>query len=150
MRRPWCEHWNRSLGNRSILADPRREDARDLINAKIKYREEFRPFAPSILAEAVDEYLVDVAADPFMQQVYPIREEKRAELPAVTHEDGTGRLQAVHQETNGLYHRLISAFAERTGTPVVLNTSFNENEAHRRVARAAARAGNTAGSFDEY
>jgi carbamoyltransferase len=118
----------RALGSRSILADPRREDARDLINAKVKYREEFRPFAPSILAEAVDEYFVDAAADPFMQQVYPIRGEKRAELPAVTHEDGTGRLQAVHQETNGLYHRLISAFAERTGTPVVLNTSFNENE----------------------
>jgi carbamoyltransferase len=118
----------RALGNRSILADPRRAEARGLINDKIKYREEFRPFAPSILEEAVDEYFVDAAPDPFMQQVYPVREEKREEIPAVTHVDGTGRLQAVSRDTNPLYHRLISAFAERTGVPLVLNTSFNENE----------------------
>jgi carbamoyltransferase len=118
----------RALGNRSILANPRRDDMRDQINKKVKLREEFRPFAPSILAEAVDDYFVGAAADPFMQQVYSIQKDKRDELPAVTHKDGTGRLQAVHRETNPLYHRLIELFAERTGTPVLLNTSFNENE----------------------
>jgi carbamoyltransferase len=118
----------RALGSRSILADPGRADARDLINNKIKFREEFRPFAPSVLAESVDEYFVDAAPDPFMQQVYPVREEKREEIPAVTHVDRTGRLQAVYEETNPVYHRLIRTFAEKTGTPVVLNTSFNENE----------------------
>jgi carbamoyltransferase len=118
----------RALGNRSILADPGRADARDLINNRVKYREEFRPFAPSILEEAVDDYFVDAAPDPFMQQVYPVREEKRDEIPAVTHVDGTGRLQAVGKDRNPAYHQLISAFAEKTGTPVVLNTSFNENE----------------------
>jgi carbamoyltransferase len=81
-----------------------------------------------VLAEAVDEYFVDAAPDPFMQQVYPVREEKREEIPAVTHVDGTGRLQAVYEATNPVYHRLIRIFAEKTGTPVVLNTSFNENE----------------------
>jgi carbamoyltransferase len=118
----------RALGNRSILADPRRADTRDRINNRVKYREEFRPFAPSILKEAVDEYFVDAAPDPFMQQVYPVREEKRDEIPAVTHVDGTGRLQAVFEETNPVYYRLIEAFADVTGVPVVLNTSFNENE----------------------
>ena len=127
----------RALGNRSILADPGRADARDLINNRVKYREEFRPFAPSILEEAVDEYFEGyaengdeggAAPDPFMQQVYPVREEKRDEIPAVTHVDGTGRLQAVGKDRNPAYHQLISTFAEKTGTPVVLNTSFNENE----------------------
>jgi carbamoyltransferase len=118
----------RALGNRSILADPRRADARDLINSKIKFREEFRPFAPSILEEAVDDYFVDAAPDPFMQQVYPVREEKRDEIPAVTHVDGSGRLQAVGRDRNPAYHQLIRTFGEKTGTPVVLNTSFNENE----------------------
>lgn len=118
----------RALGNRSILADPRREDTRDQINAKIKFREMFRPFAPSILAEALDEYFIDAVPDPFMQQVYLVQEEKRDVIPAVTHVDGTGRLQAVHKETNPLYHQLINAFAEKTGVPVILNTSFNENE----------------------
>lgn len=118
----------RALGNRSILADPRRADTRDQINAKIKYREMFRPFAPSILEEALDEYFIDAVADPFMQQVYLVQEEKRDVIPAVTHEDGTGRLQAVQRGTNPLYHTLISTFAEETGVPVVLNTSFNENE----------------------
>lgn len=118
----------RALGNRSILADPRRADTRDQINAKVKFREMFRPFAPSILEEALDEYFIDPAADPFMQRVYLVREEKRDEIPAVTHEDGTGRLQAVHKDTSPLYHQLISAFAEETGIPIVLNTSFNENE----------------------
>jgi carbamoyltransferase len=118
----------RALGNRSILADPRRTDTRDRINNCVKYREEFRPFAPSILKEAVDEYFVDAAPDPFMQQVYPVRKEKRDEIPAVTHVDGTGRLQAVYEDTNPMYYQLIEAFAGITSVPVVLNTSFNENE----------------------
>ena len=118
----------RALGNRSILADARRGDMRDLINAKIKFREKFRPFAPSILEEAMDEYFVGAAADPFMQQVYPVREEKRAILPAITHADGSGRLQTVSARTNARYYRLIKEFENLTGVPVLLNTSFNENE----------------------
>lgn len=118
----------RALGNRSILADARRADMRDLINMKIKFREKFRPFAPSILEEAIDEYFVGAVPDPFMQQVYPIREEKRAVLPAVTHADGSGRLQTVSHRTNPRYYRLITEFAAITGVPVLLNTSFNENE----------------------
>jgi carbamoyltransferase len=118
----------RALGNRSILADPRRADMREIINTKIKFREKFRPFAPSILEEAVDEYFVGAVADPFMIQVYPVREEKRSTIPAVTHVDGSGRLQTVNRDANPAYWRLIAAFAERTGVPVLLNTSFNENE----------------------
>ena len=118
----------RALGNRSILADARRADMRDLINLKIKFREKFRPFAPSILEEAIDDYFVGAVPDPFMQQVYPIREEKREVLPAVTHADGSGRLQTVSARTNPRYYRLISEFAALTGVPVLLNTSFNENE----------------------
>lgn len=118
----------RALGNRSILADARRADIRDLINAKIKFREKFRPFAPSIIEEAMDEYFVGAAADPFMQQVYPVREEKRAILPAITHADGSGRLQTVSARTNSLYYQLLRAFGSLTGVPVLLNTSFNENE----------------------
>jgi carbamoyltransferase len=118
----------RALGNRSILADPGRADARDRINERVKYREAFRPFAPSVLEEAVDEYFVDASPDPFMQQVYPVREDKQDEIPAVTHVDGTGRLQAVGEHRNPTYHTLISNFAAKTGTPVLLNTSFNENE----------------------
>jgi carbamoyltransferase len=118
----------RALGNRSILADPRRADMRDLINTKIKFREKFRPFAPSILEESLHDYFEDAAPDPFMQQVYPVRAERRAELPAITHVDGSGRLQTVSPQTNPRYYRLISAFRDVTGTPVVLNTSFNENE----------------------
>src|SRR2546426_1244849 len=118
----------RALGNRSILADPRRADMRDLINLKIKFREKFRPFAPSILEEAVGDYFVDPAADPFMQQVYPVRENKRNILPAITHVDGTGRLQTVNEMENPLYYRLIREFEKITDVPVLLNTSFNENE----------------------
>jgi len=118
----------RALGNRSIVADPRRADMRDLINTKIKFREKFRPFAPSILEEALGDYFVDGASDPFMQQVYPVRPDKRAVLPAITHADGSGRLQTVTERTNPRYHRLIREFAKLTGVPVLLNTSFNENE----------------------
>jgi carbamoyltransferase len=118
----------RALGNRSILADPRRADMRDIINRKIKFREKFRPFAPSILEEALDDYFVAAAPDPFMAQVYPIRPEKRDVIPAVTHVDGTGRLQTVNRRSNPTYWQLIRAFGDRTGVPVLLNTSFNENE----------------------
>lgn len=118
----------RALGNRSILADARRADMRELINARIKFREKFRPFAPSILEEARDDYFVGAATDPFMQQVYPVRPEKRDILPAITHVDGTGRLQTVDRESNPRYYRLIEAFAAISGVPVLLNTSFNENE----------------------
>lgn len=122
------EWGSRALGNRSILADPSREDMRDLINLKIKFRERFRPFAPSILEERLDDYFVDAAPDPFMQQVYPVAPDKRAGLPAITHVDGSGRLQTVSADQNPTYHALISAFERRTGTPILLNTSFNENE----------------------
>jgi carbamoyltransferase len=118
----------RALGNRSILADPRRRDMRDIINQKIKLRERFRPFAPSILAEAIDEYFVGAVHDPFMIQVYPVRPDKRDVIPAVTHVDGSGRLQSVSRTSNPRYWALIRAFADRTGVPVLLNTSFNENE----------------------
>jgi carbamoyltransferase len=118
----------RALGNRSILADPRRSDVRELINTKIKFRERFRPFAPSIAEEALDDYFDDAAPDPFMQQVYPVRADKRGVIPAVTHVDGSGRLQTVSARTNPTYYCLIKEFERLTGVPVVLNTSFNENE----------------------
>jgi carbamoyltransferase len=118
----------RALGNRSILADPRRADMREIINAKIKLREAFRPFAPSILEEALDEYFVGAAADPFMMHVYPVRPDKRAVIPAVVHVDGSGRLQTVSRDANPLYWQLLHAFGALTGVPVLLNTSFNENE----------------------
>ena len=118
----------RALGNRSILADPRRADMREVINQKIKFRERFRPFAPSVLAEAIDDYFVDAVHDPFMIQVYPVRPEKRSVIPAVTHVDGSGRLQSVSELSNPRYWALIRAFFAQTGVPVLLNTSFNENE----------------------
>ena len=118
----------RALGNRSILADPRRADMREIINKKIKFRERFRPFAPSILEEALDEYFVGAVPDPFMIQVYPVRPDKRGVIPAVTHVDGTGRLQTVSRATNPLYWQLLTAFEKETGVPVLLNTSFNESE----------------------
>jgi carbamoyltransferase len=118
----------RALGNRSIVADPRRADMRDIINTRIKFRERFRPFAPSVLEEALDDYFVGAVPDPFMQQVYPVRPEKRAIVPAITHVDGSGRLQTVSPRSNPRYYSLISAFARITGVPMLLNTSFNENE----------------------
>jgi carbamoyltransferase len=118
----------RALGNRSILADPRRPDMREIINTRIKFREKFRPFAPSILEESVHEYFVGAVPDPFMIQVYPVRPEKRSVIPAVTHVDGSGRLQTVNRQANPLYWQLLKAFEKLTGIPVLLNTSFNENE----------------------
>jgi carbamoyltransferase len=118
----------RALGNRSILADPRRADMRDVINRKIKRRESFRPFGPSILAESVGDYFVGATPDPFMLHVYPVMPSKRSVIPAVTHVDGSGRPQSVSRDHNALYWKLIAAFAARTGVPVLLNTSFNEHE----------------------
>jgi carbamoyltransferase len=118
----------RALGNRSILGDPRRADMKDILNLKIKRRESFRPFAPSILREAVADWFENDDDVPFMMQVFQIRAERRTAIPAVTHVDGSGRLQTVDRRTNPRYHRLISAFAALTGVPLVLNTSFNENE----------------------
>jgi carbamoyltransferase len=118
----------RALGNRSIVCDPRRADMKALLNAKIKRRESFRPFAPSVLEEAVTEWFEEDDAVPFMMQVFQIRENKRPLIPAVTHVDGSGRLQTVSYDTNPRYHRLIESFRALTGIPMVLNTSFNENE----------------------
>ena len=118
----------RALGNRSILCDPRRADMKSILNLKIKRRESFRPFAPSILREAVAEWFETDDDVPFMMKVFQIRPERRAQIPAVTHVDGSGRLQTVTAEANPKYHRMIEQFREITGVPIVLNTSFNENE----------------------
>jgi carbamoyltransferase len=118
----------RALGNRSILCDPRRADMKALLNAKIKRRESFRPFAPSVLEEEVPNWFEEDDAVPFMMQVFQIQKDKRERIPAVTHVDGSGRLQTVNRLTNPLYHRLIKAFDSMTGVPMLLNTSFNENE----------------------
>ncbi len=118
----------RALGNRSLLADPRRKDMRDIINLKIKFREKFRPFAPSVLKEKVTDYFEDNVTSPFMEKVIPIKMDKQHRIPAVTHIDGTGRLQTVDKDTNPLYWKLIKAFEKRTDLPLILNTSLNENE----------------------
>ena len=123
-----AEFGPRALGHRSIIADPRRSDAKELLNSKIKRRESFRPFAPSILEEFVGEYFELNDRVPFMEKVFPIKKEKQAAIPAVTHVDGTGRLQSVNKEIDPRYHSLISAFYKKTGVPILLNTSFNENE----------------------
>jgi len=123
-----AEFGPRALGARSILADPRNPKAKDLLNAKIKRRESFRPFAPSILKEYSSEYFLKNDIVPFMEKVFPIRPEKRAEIPAVTHVDGTGRLQTVDKDLSPMYYCLIDAFRKKTGVPILLNTSFNENE----------------------
>lgn len=118
----------RALGQRSIVADPRRAEMRDIINSKIKMRERFRPFAPSILEESLDDWFVGAVPDPFMVQVYPVRPDKRSVIPAVTHVDGSGRLQSVSRSASPEYWQLIKAFEKLSGVPVLLNTSFNENE----------------------
>ena len=118
----------RALGNRSIVCDPRRGDMQAILNTKIKRRESFRPFAPSVIAEAVADWFEEDDAVPFMMQVFQIRAEKRSLIPAVTHVDGSGRLQTVRRDANPRYYRLIDCFREITGVPMLLNTSFNENE----------------------
>jgi carbamoyltransferase len=118
----------RALGNRSILADPRRAQMKDTLNRRIKHREIFRPFAPSILEESVGEYFEQTHPSPFMTFAYPVRESKRAVIPAPTHVDGTARLQTVNRDSHPLYWRLLRAFGNLSGVPVLLNTSFNDNE----------------------
>lgn len=123
-----AEFGPRALGGRSIIADPRRVDAKDILNSKIKRRESFRPFAPSILKEHVADYFELSDEVPFMEKVFPIRKDKRSQIPAVTHVDGSGRLQTVDKEISPRYHALIETFYKKTGVPILLNTSFNENE----------------------
>ena len=123
-----AEFGPRALGGRSIIADPRRSDAKALLNGKIKRRESFRPFAPSILKEHVADYFELDEPVPFMEKVFPIRKEKQEIIPAVTHVDGTGRLQTVDRLVSPRYYALIEAFYHKTGVPILLNTSFNENE----------------------
>jgi carbamoyltransferase len=118
----------RALGNRSIVVDPRRSEMKDVLNARIKKREPFRPFAPSILEERIGEYFEQTYPSPTMLMVYQVKEDKRSVIPAVTHVDGSGRLQTVSRETNARYHQLIRDFEAITNVPVVLNTSFNEDE----------------------
>ncbi|HYL61424.1 MAG TPA: carbamoyltransferase [Candidatus Methylomirabilis sp.] len=118
----------RALGNRSIVADPRRPEMKEVLNRRIKHREIFRPFAPSILAEKTGEWFEKSDPSPFMTMAYVVRAEKREKIPAPTHVDGTGRLQTVEQKANPRYWNLIKAFEQRTGVPLVLNTSFNDNE----------------------
>jgi carbamoyltransferase len=118
----------RALGNRSIVCDARRHEMKDVLNARIKHREPFRPFAPSVLAEATGDWFEQDCLSPFMLKAYKVRADRRDVIPAVTHADGTGRLQTVTRHTNARYYDLIAAFGRHTGVPVVLNTSFNENE----------------------
>jgi len=118
----------RALGNRSIICDPRRSDMKDILNLKIKRRESFRPFAPVVLREETGNWFETDYDVPFMLQVYQIREEKRSIIPAVTHVNGSGRLQTITEKQNPRYYKLIKEFFKLTGVPVMLNTSFNENE----------------------
>ena len=115
----------RALGNRSILADPRSAAVKDLLNARVKFREAFRPFAPSVLEDRSGEYFETAYPSPYMILVYDVRPEKRAQVPAITHVDGTARVQTVSRRHNPRYYRLIEEFGRLTGAPMVLNTSFN-------------------------
>jgi carbamoyltransferase len=118
----------RALGNRSIVADPRRKEMKEILNRRIKHREIFRPFAPSILAERTGEWFEQAHPSPFMTMAYAVKREKREQIPAPTHVDGTGRLQTVTRTANPRYWKLIGEFERQAGVPVVLNTSFNDNE----------------------
>jgi carbamoyltransferase len=118
----------RALGNRSIVVDPRRAEMKEILNSRIKHREMFRPFAPSVLEEATADFFTCSKPSPFMTFAYTVRPEKRQTIPGPTHVDGTGRLQTVSRSANPRYWRLIRAFGDLTGVPVLLNTSFNDNE----------------------
>src|SRR5262249_45044709 len=118
----------RALGNRSILVDPRRPDMKEVLNSRIKHREPFRPFAPAIKEESTADYFEKSDPSPFMLMTYNVWPQKRSAIPAPTHVDGTGRLQTVSQSQNPLFWQLLDAFERQTGVPVLLNTSFNENE----------------------
>jgi carbamoyltransferase len=118
----------RALGQRSIVSDPRREDMKDILNARIKHREPFRPFAPSVLSDKVGDWFEQKYPSPFMVLVYKTRKERREQIPAVNHVDDTGRVQSVEPDALPRYHALIREFERITGVPILLNTSFNENE----------------------
>jgi carbamoyltransferase len=118
----------RALGNRSILADPRRAEMKDVLNDRIKKRESFRPFAPAILAEHLGDYFAQTHPSPAMLMVHDVKADRRSQIPAVTHVDGSGRVQTVRRESNARFYDLIQAFYQLTNVPIVLNTSFNENE----------------------
>ena len=118
----------RALGNRSIVADPRRAEMKDILNSRIKHREDFRPFAPSILEEFTAEWFEQEYQSPFMQMTYQVNPNKVSDIPAPTHVDGSGRLQTVNASNNQKYYKLIKEFHGITGIPVVVNTSFNDNE----------------------
>ncbi|MBV9496106.1 MAG: nodulation protein nolNO, partial [Acidobacteria bacterium] len=120
-----AEFGPRALGNRSILADPRSKDVKERLNAEVKFREEFRPFAPSILHEYGDDYFVNYQFSPYMERTLRFKEAVKSRVPGVVHVDGTGRLQSVTRKANPLYYRLIKAFHDITGVPILLNTSFN-------------------------
>jgi carbamoyltransferase len=118
----------RALGNRSILADPRHPDMKNVLNRRVKHREPFRPFAPAVLAERAPEWFDVRQPVPFMSIAARIRPEKAEVVPAAVHVDGTARIQTVHRPSNPRFHALISSFAQLTGVPMVLNTSFNQQE----------------------
>jgi carbamoyltransferase len=121
----------RALGNRSLLADPRRAEMRNILNQKVKHREDFRPFAPSVMAEHADEWFdvgTPTTSHEFMLFAPPVRHEQRKRIPAIVHQDGTARVQLVSRKSNPRFHELISCFHEQTGVPVVINTSFNDSE----------------------
>jgi len=118
----------RALGNRSILADPRDPESKPRLNEKIKHREPFRPFAPSVLAERAGDYFASDYPSPVMLLVYDVLHERRDEVPAITHVDGSARVQTVSRDDNPAYWRLIKSFEALTGVPMVVNTSFNDNE----------------------
>lgn len=122
------ESGRRALGNRSILADPRRDDMKDIINEKVKHRKWFRPFAPSILEKDAHDWFVDYQESPYMQFVLKFKEEKKPLVPAVVHQDGTARLQTVRKEDNEWYHNFLLKWKEKSGVPIILNTSFNDRE----------------------
>jgi carbamoyltransferase len=119
------EYGPRSLGDRSILADPRDAKMKDVVNARVKFREGFRPFAPSVPLERAAEWFVDARPSPYMLLSFDVRAEKRALIPAVTHVDGSARVQTTTREENGRFHELLLAFGALTGVPVLMNTSFN-------------------------
>ena len=133
------EWGSRALGNRSIVADPRRADMREIINTRIKFRERFRPFAPSVLEEALDDYFVGAVPDPFMLQVYPVRPDKRALVPAITHVDGSGRLQTVSPRSNPRYYRLIKSFERPDRRADAAQHLVQRERADRADAGAGAR-----------
>ena len=118
----------RALGNRSIIANPQSNEMKDIINKKIKRRENFRPFAPAILEEEKYKWFSNARANPYMSNVETVIESKRKQIPAVTHFDGTGRVQSVSKKTNSFFYQIIAKFYAKTNVPILLNTSFNENE----------------------